>query len=178
LVRVSGTLSSPKLAMESQPPHPSDEVLAQVLFGKKASELSRVEALQLADSLREMAGLGGPVAFQVLTAMRQSLGLSVLRVGEGGDSQSDDRILGDNSFRENLDLNGQSQAQAPAKTESAPTIEAGRYLTDNIYVGVEQNLSDNSTGVRVEVELTPNLNLQSRTSANSSRVGLGWKKDY
>ncbi|MDR1546047.1 MAG: translocation/assembly module TamB domain-containing protein [Deltaproteobacteria bacterium] len=176
LVRVGGSLSAPKISMESHPPRPSDEVLAQILFGKKASELSRVEALQLADNLRELAGLGGPSAAHALTAVRESLGLSVLRVGEGGGSRANERLLGDNSFRDNLDLDRQG-TDAPDSGD-APTIEAGRYLTDNVYVGLEQNLNDNSTGVRVEVELTPSLNLQSNTSTSSSRVGLGWKKDY
>jgi translocation and assembly module TamB len=171
-VRVGGTMSDPKLSWESQPPYPSDEVLSQVLFGKKVSQLSRVEALQLANSLRVMAGLGGPIVFNVINNLRDTLHLSVLRVGESSQGASN-RILDGNSFRNNLDLNDDGNSE-----EDSTTIEAGRYLSENVYVGLEQNLTDNSTGVRVEVELSPMLSLQSLTSSNSNRVGLGWKKDY
>ncbi|MDR2368021.1 MAG: translocation/assembly module TamB [Deltaproteobacteria bacterium] len=170
-VKVTGSVSKPTLTLTSQPPYPSDEVLAQVLFGKKVSQLSRMEALQLANSLRVMAGLGGDIGLTVLSTMRDALGLSVLRVSDasGGDSN---RILSGNTFRDNLNLDGESQA------EDSTTLEAGRYIGDNIYVGLEQNLTDNTTGVRVEVELTPNISLNSLSSSTSNRVGLGWKKDY
>jgi hypothetical protein len=45
-------------------------------------------------------------------------------------------------------------------------------------VGVEQGVTEDSTGVRVEIELKNNITLQGRTTTQSSTVGLGWKKDY
>ncbi|MDR2301721.1 MAG: translocation/assembly module TamB domain-containing protein [Deltaproteobacteria bacterium] len=170
-VKVTGFVQRPVLTLTSQPPYPSDEVLSQVLFGKKVSQLSRMEALQLANSLRVMAGLGGDIGLQVLSTMRDALGLSVLRVSDTSDNNSN-RILGGNTFRDNLNLDKDSQST------DTTTLEAGRYIGDNIYVGLEQNLTDNTTGVRVEVELTPNISLQSLSSPTSNRVGLGWKKDY
>jgi translocation and assembly module TamB len=172
IVRVQGTLSSPRIKFESNPPYPQDEVLAQVLFGKPASELSRFETIQLANSLREMAGVGARMP-NPLSTMRDALGLSVLRIGEA--STNSDRHMEGNDFRKNLGLEGDDNA---ADSDTAPTIEAGKYLTDNIYIGVDQNLVDNSTGVRVEIELSPSVNLVSRTSDSSSRVGIGWKHDY
>jgi translocation and assembly module TamB len=173
IVRVQGTLDSPRLRFESNPPYPQDEVLAQVLFGKPASELSRFETIQLANSLRELAGVGSGLP-NPLATMREALGLSVLRIGEA--SSNSDRLMEGNSFRQNLDLGKDGDPMAQAET--APTLEAGKYITDNIYVGVDQNLVDNSTGVRVEIELTPSISFTSRTSNTSSRVGVGWKHDY
>ncbi|MDR0622519.1 MAG: translocation/assembly module TamB domain-containing protein [Deltaproteobacteria bacterium] len=170
-VKVTGFVAKPVLTLTSQPPHPSDEVLSQVLFGKKVSQLSRMEAIQLANSVRVMAGLGGDIGLTVLSTMRDALGLSVLKFGDASDNSSN-RILGGNQFRDNLNLDSDSQAA------DSTTLEAGRYIGDNIYVGLEQNLTDNTTGVRVEVELTPSISLQSLSSSSSSRVGLGWKKDY
>jgi translocation and assembly module TamB len=170
-VKVTGFVARPILTLSSQPPYPSDEVLSQVLFGKKVSQLSRVEALQLANSLRVMAGLGDDIGLAVLGTMRDALGLSVLRFSDTSTSNPN-RILGGNSFRENLNLGGDND------TDDTTTLEAGRYIGDNIYVGLEQNLTDNTTGVRVEVELSPNITLQSLTSSTSNRVGLGWKRDY
>jgi translocation and assembly module TamB len=171
-VKVNGFVAKPVITFSSQPPYPSDEVLSQVLFGKKVSELSRMEALQLANSLRVMAGLGGDISLTVMSAMRDVLGLSVLKIGDSGGSDSNRLLGGNTSFRDNLDIGDDSQAT------DTTTLEAGRYIGDNIYVGLEQNLTDNTTGVRVEVELTPSVSLHSLTSSTSNRVGLGWKKDY
>jgi hypothetical protein len=172
ILRVQGTLDKPRISFVSNPPFPQDEVLSQVLFNKGASELSRLEALQLANSLRELTGVG-PNVPNPLVEMREALGLSVLRFGEA--SGSGDRHLESNSFRKNLDLDGEQDEGSDAV---ASTFEAGKYINDKIYVGLEQNLTDNTTGVRVEVELSPKINLTSRTTSNSSRIALGWKHDY
>ena len=172
ILRIQGTLDKPRISFVSNPPYPQDEVLSQVLFNKGASELSRLEALQLANSLRELAGVGPRVPNPLVT-MRDALGLSVLRLGESAGSS--DRHLEGNSFRKNLDLDGEG---GEAEDSPASTLEAGKYISDKIYVGLEQNLVDNTTGVRVEVELSPKVNLTSRTTSTSNRIALGWKHDY
>ncbi|MDR1607624.1 MAG: translocation/assembly module TamB domain-containing protein [Deltaproteobacteria bacterium] len=174
IIRLTGSKDSPKINLESQPPRPADEILAQILFGKKTSQLSRVETLQLANNLRSLSGVGPKLDLLTpINAVRDTLGLSVLRLGESSGG-ANNRILQSNSFRDNLNLDNDEE---PAEATSA-TIEAGKYLTDRVYVGVEQNLAQNSTGVRIEVELTPSLKLETKTTTQSSRVGLGWKKDY
>ncbi|MDR1037243.1 MAG: translocation/assembly module TamB domain-containing protein [Deltaproteobacteria bacterium] len=173
-LKVRGTLNRPKISFESSPPYPQDEVVSQVLFGKESSQLSRLEALQLANSLMEMTGVGKGMPNPLVT-MRDALGLSVLRLGEASGGRNDRHIEG-NEFRDNLGLSGDDE-NASAEGGGS-TLEAGKYLSDNIYVGVEQNLTDNTTGVRVEVELSPSISLTGRTTTSSSRIALGWKKDY
>ncbi len=177
LVNVGGSAQKPVLELASRPPLARDEVLAHVLFGKNASQLSRFETLQLANGLRELSGVGGS-GLDVLGGMRKTLGLDVLRVGGGG---SGARSLTDSGMSGAGDAPLSSRArktgtQTPAA--DAPAIEAGKYLNDSIYVGVEQGATQESTGVRVEIELAPNISLQGKTSPNSSQVGIGWKKDY
>jgi translocation and assembly module TamB len=174
IIRVSGTKDSPKISLESQPARPADEVLAQILFGKNSSQLSRLETLQLANSLKTLTGIVPKMdLFAPLNAVRDTLGLSVLRFGETASGSADQRIMKGNSFRDNLNLDDDEES-----SDSAATIEAGKYISDRVYVGLEQDLGKNSTGIRIEVELTPNLNLESKTTTQSSRVGLGWKKDF
>jgi translocation and assembly module TamB len=174
VIRVSGTKDSPKITLDSQPQRPADEILAQILYGKNSSQLSRFETLQLANSLKSLTGVGPKMdLFTPLNAVRDTLGLSVLRFGETSSGTADQRILKGNSFRDNLNLDDDN-----GTSESTATVEAGKYINDRVYVGLEQDLGNNSTGVRVEVELTPNLNLESKTTTKSNRVGLGWKMDY
>ena len=58
-------------------------------------------------------------------------------------------------------------------------VGVGKYLSDSVYVEVEQGTGKDSSAVSLEVELTPNLTIESEVGANSrSGVGLFWKKDY
>ncbi len=58
-------------------------------------------------------------------------------------------------------------------------VSAGKYITDTIYVGVAQGATAGSTKARVEIEVTPNLSIESETDQTTdSRVGVFWKWDY
>lgn len=60
-----------------------------------------------------------------------------------------------------------------------PLVEAGTYLQDGIYVGVEQGTGPGSGAVTVEVELTPSITLETRGSQGSGAdLGINWKWDY
>ncbi len=172
IIRTSGTLKKFALELESKPPYPRDEVLAQVLFGKNASALSRFEAVQLAAGLSELAGVGS--GLNPLTAIRQATGLDVLRVGGGSSSQG----RGSSQSGNALQAGGASQNGGSGEDDTGPSLEAGKYINDSIYIGVEQGVSTEDTAVRVEIELFPHVNLQGRTSPTSSQAGVGWKMDY
>lgn len=167
LVQVLGSARRPRLDLTSQPPLPRDEVMAQVLFGKNMESLSRFETLQAANAARQLVDMG-PSALDVLSNARDVLGLQVLRLGSG-------TAQGTRSAPRDASVRGQTTEGQDLGT----TLEAGKYITDNVYVGVEQGTKPEAgTAVRVEVELTPNVSLTGRTSQESSGVGLNWKMDY
>lgn len=175
IVRVGGTASKPTLVLESTPILPQDQILSEVLFGKNPSNLSRFEALQLANGLRELAGIGSD-GLNPLTTMRRTLGVDVLRLGSSsGSSQS--RATSGAPGADSFSPGGPTRP-SEVGDDSTPTIEAGQYINDVIYVGVEQGVAEGSTGVRVEMELLPNVTLQGSSSGRSSEVGIGWKRDY
>lgn len=59
------------------------------------------------------------------------------------------------------------------------TVEAGKHVGDNVYVGVEQGASAASTAAVIEVDITESIKLRSTTtSAGSNRVGVRWEWDY
>lgn len=172
IIRAAGSAKKPKLALESRPPLPRDEILAQVLFGKRTSDLSRFEAIQLANSLRELTNAGGS-SLDVLTGMRKTVGLDVLRVGS--QKEAGQRTTSGQSGENELTGGQQNDG---GQGEGVPSLEAGKYINDSIYIGVEQGATPDSTAVRVEVELFPSVNLQGQSSATATEVGVGWKKDY
>ena len=59
------------------------------------------------------------------------------------------------------------------------SVRAGQYLTDDVFVGVEQGLSQESSKVTVEVGITDNIAVESNVGATgNSNVGLQFKWDY
>lgn len=130
-----------------------------------------MEAIQLAAELASLAGFGRGKG-GVLGEVRESLGVDVLRFGsiqEGGQRRQQ-------TGRPGLLQPGQNGNAEGA--ESIPALEVGKYVTDDIYVGLEQGMNGDASGVRVEIELTPNLNLEGSTTPQGSEIGVNWKKDY
>lgn len=82
-IEVGGTAARPVITLSSVPALPQDEILSQVLFGRSASQLSPIEAAQLASSIAALAGGGG---FDVVGNLREFAGLD--RLSFGGDASS------------------------------------------------------------------------------------------
>jgi translocation and assembly module TamB len=58
-------------------------------------------------------------------------------------------------------------------------VEAGRYLTDEVYLGVKQGATSQSSSAGVEVELTPNITVESEiTGSGANKSGVRFQWDY
>jgi autotransporter translocation and assembly factor TamB len=86
-VKITGTVEKPEIELSSTPTRPDDEILSALLFGRSATELSAVEAAQLAGALAQFSGNGG--GFDLLGGLRDALGVGQLSVGfnEDGTAQ-------------------------------------------------------------------------------------------
>ena len=147
-VTVTGTPDQPTITLSSSPSLPQEEILARILFGKSTTQLSAIEAVQLASSVAELSGsgLGGA---GVLDFTRDLIGVDVLDVG------TSDGAAG------------------------GAQVSAGKYITDDVYVGVKQGTTPGSSEVEVEVELTPNISVGSDVGATGeSNIGVQFKLDY
>ncbi|MCG8546730.1 MAG: translocation/assembly module TamB, partial [Alphaproteobacteria bacterium] len=147
--RAAGPLSKPVITLSSVPELPQDEIVSRILFNKSASRLNGFEAAQLALALADLSGAGGGVG-NFMNLARKTLGVDVLRV----DSQATSR--GDQ-----------------------PVLEAGKYLTDDVYLDVKQGATPEASSVGVGVELTPNVSVESdMRQSGASDVGVKFKLDY
>lgn len=81
VIRIEGTASKPKITLTSTPVLPNDEVLSQVLFGASASQLSPLDAAELASAMTSLAGGAG---FDVVGNLRSFAHLD--RLALGGDT--------------------------------------------------------------------------------------------
>lgn len=77
-INVTGTGQNPRIAFNSVPALPQDEVLSRLLFGSSVTNLSATEAIQLAASLNSLRGLGG--GLNPLGQLRSATGIDRLRI--------------------------------------------------------------------------------------------------
>jgi|GEM_PF-1144913 len=155
-VDVTGPANDFKLKLSSQPSLPQDEIMAQILFGQSVAKLNTFQALQLAYSVNELAGGYGP---DIMGKTRGFLGLDRLDFS-GGDQNSKSNSNGDDA-------------------SNGPSVTLGKYVTDRVYVGVEQDLTDSKQDVIVEVNITPNFTVESKAGTRSGAgLGFNWNYDY
>ena len=55
----------------------------------------------------------------------------------------------------------------------------GKYLNDDVYVEIEKGVGSEGGKVSVEVDITPNISVESEVGLDAqSGVGINWKWDY
>lgn len=160
---LSGSPTSPRLVLSSDPQLPQDEILSRVLFGRDVSQITPAEGLQLAYAATNLAR-GGP---GLLDRLRGAIGLDRLAIGTAP-------------------LAGTSEG-APTEPGKAvggqaapiPTVSGGKYVAPGVFIGAEQGATAQSTRTRVEIDVTRHITGYSSVGINgSSRVGVDWRYDY
>lgn len=62
--------------------------------------------------------------------------------------------------------------------ENGPEVKVGKYLTEGVYVGTKAGSTPGSSGVEVEIEVTPNISVTSETTEIDSKAGVQYRLDY
>ncbi len=57
-------------------------------------------------------------------------------------------------------------------------VEAGKYITDKIYIGVEGGAEPEAGKVKAEIEVSPRFSVETETGGRSSGARFNWKRDY
>jgi translocation and assembly module TamB len=160
-LKIAGTAATPKVELSSAPSLPQDEILAQLLFQKSVQQLSPVQLVQIAQSLAALSGVGPGI--DPVGMVRDRLGLDRFTLGSAAGA------------------NG----AAPSTT-----VEAGKYIFRNVYVGATQDLAG-GTRAQVQVDLGRHVKLRASVNAASGSavpstqaedkgdtVGLSYQFDY
>ena len=152
-VALRGPAQDPELTLTSEPPVAQDEILARLLFGTTVARISPIQGLRLAAAVQELQGSG--VVTGALTRLRRATGIDT------------------------LDLQTTEQTDEQGQTTQQTTARVGKYVTDQVYLEVEQGMSQGTGKARVQVDLTPNLAIGSTvTDQSQTGVGLQWRYDY
>ena len=164
-VQISGTGSAPSLKLSSEPPLPQDEVLSRVLFGSSVTQITPAQGLEIAQTAAALTGGGTGVMDRV----RKKLGLD--RLGVGAPEKT--RSLGLPA------VGGDSGANSQSGGMNGTALNAGKYVADGVYVGVSQGLSATSGQLQLQVEITPNVTVDTTLGQQTGTgVGVTWKLDY
>ena len=128
VINIRGTAAKPVITLSSTPSLPNDEILAQVLFGRSAAQLSPVEAAELAAAVTSLATGGG---FDVMGGLQNFARLDRLAIG--GDAASGVTVSGGKYIGKNvyLELTGGGRAGPSASVE----VRAGHGLSVLSQVG-------------------------------------------
>lgn len=140
------------LDLHSHPNHTQDDILSHMMFGKSSKDLSVGEAAQLAHAINSMKQKG--YIFSILNTF-QNIGLvDSLSFSTGRDNSS--------SLRKN------SQSSSDKLN-----ISAGKYLSDNVYISVNQK--EEETSFDVDLSVGSNTSLKVNTLGE---VGVSWRYRY
>lgn len=162
-LRITGYADSPKIELTSSSGQGQDEIMALLLFGQPAAQLTALQVAEVGAALATLSGAGGS---NPLTRLQKSLGFDRLSVGSNTTTTS-----------------------TGSTENSGAAIQAGRYVTKRIYL--ENKLSTTGQSqVQVDVDLSKHLKLQTRlgngtavqgtTPENDpgSSVGLSYQFEY
>ena len=134
-VRITGLADAPKIELSSTPDLPQDEILARLLFGESAAQLTALQVVQIGAALAKLSGGGG--GFNPLEKIQKTLGLDRLSVAGG------------------------SSGTTPGAQNTGASIEAGRYVSSRVFVGVRESTTGASQ-LQVDVDLAKRVKLQAR----------------
>ena len=151
---ITGYASHPVIKLTSVPELPQDEVLAYLLFKRSTKELGPFQLAEIAAAVADLTGVGGGVG-NPLEKVRKGLGLDRLSVGGGTGS-------------------GGSGAG------SGPSVEAGRYVGNGVYVGAKQGTTGSQTQATVQIDITKGLKVETDvgTGQGGNQVGLTYQFEY
>lgn len=166
-VKITGLADAPKIELSSTPELPQDEILARLLFGEPASQLTALQLVQIGAALASLSGGGGGSSLNPVAKIQKALGLDRLSVSGGS-----------------------SSGAAGGTQNTGPSIEAGRYVSSRVFVAVKESTTGQSQ-LAVDVDLTKHLKLQTRlgngtastqgtTPENDpgSSVGIAYQFEY
>jgi len=151
--RLKGPLNRPQLTFQSVPPLPLSAILSHLLFGKDLSDVTGLQALQLAGTVASVAGEGP----DILEITRKSLGVDRLQI-----------------------VMTPTRSSEGYEGKETITLEVGKVLTPGIILTVKQSANDSNPDIGIEVDLTQGfvLEVESQQQPEQGKFSLKWNVNY
>jgi translocation and assembly module TamB len=144
-LHITGYADAPVFDFTSTPALPQDEIMARLMFGESASQLSALQLAQIGAALASLSGVGGDSNLNPLVKVQKTLGLDRLTIGAG------------------------TPTNATGTENTGASIEAGRYISKRVYIEAKQSTTGTSQ-LEADVDLTKRLKLQTRLGNGTASV--------
>ncbi|MCC5974752.1 MAG: translocation/assembly module TamB domain-containing protein [Rubellimicrobium sp.] len=134
-VTVEGPASAPEVTFRSQPELPEDEIMAQLIFGRDLSQISPLQAVQLASAVATLAGRGGGF----VDGIRDQLGIDDLDIAADGDGNAALRLgayLSENVYTDVTVGTTQTQIDLNLDLTDDITVRGGVSSTGETSLGI------------------------------------------
>lgn len=149
IVVANGPATTPTIEFRSDPALPADDVLSRLLFGKGAASLTPMQSVQLAQSLAELSGFRIGGGLGFIDKLGRSIGLDRLGIESGRGA------------------------------DAGSALSMSKYLTDKVYLSVQQGLTTRDSKASIEWEVYKNFRIESDISQDAQgEVGASWRWDY
>lgn len=132
---IAGRASQPEITFTSTPELPQDEVVARLLFGRSAGQLSAGQALQVAQAVTALSGQGNAL----LGNLRRSLGVDSLSVGTNAAGTGGEIGIG-RRINDRLYL-GVRQGTTPNSSQATIDLDLSRNIRLQGATGADGNAS-------------------------------------
>lgn len=130
MLRIEGEASAPELTVSATPDLPQDEALSLLLFGRDPSQISALQAIQLAAAIRTLSGRG---ALGLGESLRQNLGVSDLDIGTDAEGNTQARVgkyISDRVYSD-VTVNSEGNNQIRLNFDVSPSVTLrGRVNSD------------------------------------------------
>jgi translocation and assembly module TamB len=145
---IAGSSLNPQISFTSSPSLPQDEVVSRILFGSSVTQISALQAVQLAASLNALRPSAGG-GLNPLGRLRSATGIDRLRI-----------------------------IDADTATGRGTAVAAGMYLSDNIYVEIITDAKGyTATQIEISLTRALSL-LSQFGSNSGTNVNLRYNRDY
>jgi autotransporter translocation and assembly factor TamB len=143
--------SDPSFSVHSDPVNHTDEIISQVLFGKSPGQINFSQSLQLASAIQSLRTPGGGLT-GIMDTVRSTMGLDSI------------------SLKETYDLE---------KNDTKTAISVGKYISEKVYVSIDQDVSGGGHGnqASIEITLTPQTSVETNVGTNFGG-GFNWRWRY
>jgi translocation and assembly module TamB len=143
-MHIGGYADAPQFELTSTPALPQDEIMARLMFGESASQLTGLQLAEIGYALASLSGVGGG-GDSPLTKLQKTLGLDRLGFAQG------------------------APTNASGTENTGTSIEAGRYISKRVYIEAKQSTTGTSQ-LEADVDLTKRLKLQTKLGNGTASV--------
>jgi translocation and assembly module TamB len=144
-LHIGGYADAPQFELTSTPALPQDEIMARLMFGESASQLTGLQLAQIGYALASLSGVGGNGDSNPLTKIQKTLGLDRLTFASG------------------------APTNATGTENTGTSIQAGRYISKRVYIEAKQSTTGTSQ-LEADVDLTKRLKLQTKLGNGTASV--------